>query len=71
MTRFLQLLEFQRLAKKLGNRNFPNSKLGRELETEINTMNVVELEITPGIFNPDGTPQETPKRYEDEFSFTK
>lgn len=71
MTRFLELLIFSLRAKKMGNRNFSSSKLGKELETELNTTDPIEIKLTPGILNPDGAPQEPPKRYEDEFLFNK
>lgn len=71
VTRFLQLLELSRIAKKLGNRNFPNSKFGKELEAEIHTTDHVEREIMPGIFNPDGSPQIPPTPYEAGHAFKK
>ena len=71
MTRLLQLFEMARRAKRMGNRNFATSKLGQELEQEINTTDLPEKQLNPGIYNPDGSPQTPPIPYENEFQFEK
>lgn len=70
-SKFLTLLLLSFRAKKIGNRNFPKSILGKDLEQEFNNPpEVPAIQLNPGIYNPDGSPQIPPIPYEVEHNLS-
>lgn len=66
-SRLLFLIQLSIRAKKMGNRNFHKSVLGKELEQEFNkAADAPEIQLTPGIYDADGKEQVPPAKYEDE-----